>query len=68
MYGARFVVMAMIFMSVSAVVFVYSLFGHLLRFNQLETLLFHLNSPFWVQHVYGGDHGRGYAHDDDALR
>lgn len=36
MYGARFVVMVMIFMFVSAVVFVCSLFGHLLRCNQLE--------------------------------
>lgn len=68
MYGARFVVTVMIFMFVSAIVFVYSLFGHFLRFNQLETLQFHLNSPFWVQRVYGGDHVRGYAHDDDALR
>lgn len=38
MYGARFVVAVIIFMFVSAVVFVYPLFGHLLRFNQLETL------------------------------
>lgn len=35
MYGARFV-MVMIFMLVSAVIFVCSLFGHLLRCNQLE--------------------------------